>query len=141
MVWKYLGQLPFPKFGIYLLDGFQRKCVYGRRATDAQGTASSLLTQAELRAQEMPTAYFVRNRILYWQRRKQFLSMNTIPCNLSPEVNECRSNPCQNGGTCTDQIGGYHCTCSAGSTGTECQMGEFCVVDSNVHSAVTSAFK
>ncbi len=63
--------------------------------------------------------------------------MSTTPCNLSTEVNECHSNPCQYGGTCTDQIGGYHCTCLAGFTGTECQTGEFYVGHSSNHSTIT----
>uniref|UniRef100_A0A3Q2P5H2 Sushi, nidogen and EGF like domains 1 n=1 Tax=Fundulus heteroclitus TaxID=8078 RepID=A0A3Q2P5H2_FUNHE len=36
-------------------------------------------------------------------------------------VNECASNPCQNGGSCKDQINGFICECPAGYTGTHCQ--------------------
>lgn len=30
------------------------------------------------------------------------------------EINECDSNPCQNGGTCKDEINGYLCQCAPG---------------------------
>ena len=39
------------------------------------------------------------------------------------DVNECGSNPCENGGTCTDVPNGYTCACSSGFTGDECQTG------------------
>ncbi len=85
---------------------------------------------------------FVRNCILYWKPWNPFLRMNSIPFNLSTDVDECHSNPCQHGGTCTDQIGGYHCTCSAGSTGTECQTGEclLLIIDKDSHSTVTTTY-
>ncbi|KTF87440.1 hypothetical protein cypCar_00025640 [Cyprinus carpio] len=41
--------------------------------------------------------------------------------NCDQNVNECSSNPCQNGGTCTDGINGYTCTCSSQWTGPQCQ--------------------
>lgn len=34
------------------------------------------------------------------------------------EVNECASNPCQHGATCTDLHGNYTCSCAPGYTGT-----------------------
>ncbi|MGH0159306.1 UNVERIFIED_CONTAM: hypothetical protein FKN15_040677, partial [Acipenser sinensis] len=40
-------------------------------------------------------------------------------CNQN--INECTSNPCQNGGTCTDGINGYTCTCTQSWTGPQCQ--------------------
>ncbi|XP_076009719.1 sushi, nidogen and EGF-like domain-containing protein 1 [Genypterus blacodes] len=36
-------------------------------------------------------------------------------------VNECASLPCQNGGTCTDQINSFTCQCPPGYTGTQCE--------------------
>ncbi|KAF3848620.1 hypothetical protein F7725_015117 [Dissostichus mawsoni] len=34
--------------------------------------------------------------------------------NCSVNIDECESEPCQNGGTCEDQINGYTCTCAQG---------------------------
>lgn len=36
-------------------------------------------------------------------------------------VNECASNPCQNGGVCEDQINGFICRCPSGYIGTHCE--------------------
>ena len=41
-----------------------------------------------------------------------------------PEIDECESAPCSNGGTCLDGIGGYMCLCRAGYTGDNCRQGE-----------------
>lgn len=45
-------------------------------------------------------------------------------------VDECASDPCQHGGTCTDGHLSYKCTCADGYTGTVCETGKlfyFCV--------------
>ncbi|XP_061593558.1 sushi, nidogen and EGF-like domain-containing protein 1 isoform X1 [Cololabis saira] len=36
-------------------------------------------------------------------------------------VDECASNPCQNGGACKDQINGFFCECPPGYTGIRCE--------------------
>ena len=35
-------------------------------------------------------------------------------------VNECDSNPCQNGATCYDQYLDFHCQCTSDFTGHAC---------------------
>ena len=40
--------------------------------------------------------------------------------NCGVNTNECSSNPCQNGGTCTDRVNGFTCQCSSGYTGDTC---------------------
>ncbi len=40
---------------------------------------------------------------------------------LSPDTDECRSNPCQNGGSCMDMLKRYQCTCQFDFSGYNCQ--------------------
>ena len=42
---------------------------------------------------------------------------------LYPAIDECANNPCQNGGVCLDDVNGYKCTCKAGYTGSDCEIG------------------
>lgn len=39
------------------------------------------------------------------------------------DINECASNPCANGGSCTDHVNRYTCTCVPGYIGSNCQTG------------------
>lgn len=41
----------------------------------------------------------------------------------SVDVDECASYPCQNGGTCEDQINSFICRCPPGYTGIQCETG------------------
>ena len=36
------------------------------------------------------------------------------------EINDCNSDPCENGGTCTDLVNAYSCACVPGYTGDDC---------------------
>ena len=40
------------------------------------------------------------------------------------DIDECSSNPCQNGGTCTDGVNSYSCACVAGTSGVNCENGK-----------------
>ncbi|KFP05938.1 Delta-like 4, partial [Calypte anna] len=46
------------------------------------------------------------------------------------EISECDSNPCRNGGSCTDMENGYHCLCPPGYYGTHCEHSALTCVDS-----------
>ena len=47
-----------------------------------------------------------------------------------PDINECSSNPCLNGGTCVDQVNGYLCNCQDGYQGVRCQTSRYSVINS-----------
>ena len=41
------------------------------------------------------------------------------------DINDCESNPCKNGGMCTDGVADYTCNCAAGYTGKDCETSTF----------------
>ena len=40
---------------------------------------------------------------------------------LFEDIDECASSPCQNGGSCTDQVYNYTCSCVGGYGGANCE--------------------
>ena len=54
----------------------------------------------------------------------KYFTINPNAFILHPDINECTSLPCQNGGTCTDLVAAYSCQCAAGYTGIQCQTSE-----------------
>ena len=40
------------------------------------------------------------------------------------DINECAVDPCLNGGTCTDGVSSYTCSCTAGFIGKDCMTSE-----------------
>ena len=41
------------------------------------------------------------------------------------DINECEPQPCLNGGTCTDGINSFTCTCAEGWTGDHCEKSKY----------------
>ena len=39
------------------------------------------------------------------------------------DIDECASNPCENGGSCVDDVGSFLCNCSAGYSDFVCSTG------------------
>ena len=48
-----------------------------------------------------------------------------MPVFIFTDIDECASNPCQNGGVCIDGINGYTCNCAPGYTGVNCEISKF----------------
>ena len=44
------------------------------------------------------------------------------------DIDDCATNPCQNGGMCTDRVESYNYTCVAGFKGANCEISEFRLV-------------
>ena len=44
------------------------------------------------------------------------------------DIDECSSNPCENGGTCNDAVDMYTCDCAAGYNGDNCETSKFSVI-------------
>ena len=50
---------------------------------------------------------------------------DVVFCCYSPEdIDECSSDPCENGGSCVDQPGQYTCLCEKGFDGDLCEEGK-----------------
>ena len=49
-------------------------------------------------------------------------------------MNDCSPNPCQNGGTCTENVAGFTCECAVGYDGDNCERSKFtckCIISFN----------
>ena len=51
------------------------------------------------------------------------------------DTDECSSSPCENGGSCIDQVNSYTCSCPDGYAGRQCGMGTWV---SSLHHMITS---
>ena len=66
------------------------------------------------------------------QPQLKSLTLYTICFSFSADIDECASNPCENGGTCVDGVNGYTCTCAAGYSGTMCGTSKYMAVSFTV---------
>ena len=55
------------------------------------------------------------------------------------DTDECASNPCVNGGVCTDGIDVFTCTCAAGFMGVTCAVGK-CIIFSSLTTHCSSVW-
>ena len=67
--------------------------------------------------------YCGNNLLLVYQKITSSILWNVFSL---LDINECESNPCENGGTCMNLEDGYSCACEPGFTGTVCQTGTRC---------------
>ena len=44
-----------------------------------------------------------------------------------PDIDDCSSSPCDNGGTCVDGVNSYLCECLPGFNGTNCTQGKLSI--------------
>ena len=44
---------------------------------------------------------------------------------MFPDIDECSTNPCRNGGACIDGVNSYQCNCADGYTGANCEQSKF----------------
>lgn len=45
--------------------------------------------------------------------------------NFSSDINDCKVNPCENGGTCVDKVNAFQCICIEGWEGALCSISKF----------------
>ena len=50
------------------------------------------------------------------------------------DTDECASNPCQNGGSCSDEVNKFSCSCASGYEGATCQTGRLLFSTRRYHS-------
>lgn len=58
---------------------------------------------------------------VHCQQVSCFPFLPSLGATCETETNECDSSPCQNGGACKDQLGGYTCLCVQGYRGDNCE--------------------
>ena len=59
--------------------------------------------------------------------------------NCGDNIDDCDPNPCQNGGTCTDDVNDYTCSCPKDYSGKNCEKFKGCPDGESTlhHNAIT----
>ena len=63
-------------------------------------------------------------RLLLYIRFGRIQILASKALNSFTDINECYTNPCQNGGTCKDAVNSYTCQCKPGYQGYNCETGD-----------------
>ena len=58
--------------------------------------------------------------LLQFSRPLTFLS-SLLLAHCVVDIDECESDPCENEGTCEDEVNAYTCACAPGYNGTHCK--------------------
>lgn len=95
--------------------GKQSKVTYGSSKESSSGFLSKTNLQEKLVEELLQDA--LKLLLFCLSRYKCVCDPGWIGDYCSTEGNECKSNPCQNGGTCEDLLNGYRCTCRKGFKG------------------------
>ena len=56
------------------------------------------------------------------KKHKNYISFGDA---VLSDIDECASDPCLNGGFCSDQTNGYTCFCPQGFSGARCEQNKF----------------
>ena len=65
-----------------------------------------------------------RNISCFYTKSTSTYLIEGIDILIATEMDECESNPCQNGASCNDLVASYSCSCAAGYTGDDCSIGK-----------------
>ncbi|XP_041475891.1 uncharacterized protein LOC121424322 isoform X2 [Lytechinus variegatus] len=112
-------------FGSYLTVGHGPSLLTS--SIQRELTGSEIPEDITSPGQEMWFRFVTDNGFTSRRKRRAVepLTGNGFLVNLTAErtedINECSSNPCDNGGTCTDLLGGFQCFCPDGFKGEYCQ--------------------
>ena len=68
----------------------------------------------------MQEVYWCIFQVYVWKQHVVFKPFCQL---IISELDECESDPCENGGTCEDEINAYNCVCAPGYNGTQCDSG------------------
>ncbi|KAJ7425009.1 neurocan [Pitangus sulphuratus] len=93
------------------------------------GDTAGMATQAPVLALEVKEA--AANTVEPWnipragieslQREGPDSSPNALEEEISPDIDDCLSSPCQNGGTCIDEVNSFVCLCLPSYGGSRCE--------------------